>query len=365
MTNRIRRILPIAAGLAAIVLPATASPPHNDHAPVKRENFTVAGHKAFVILPLGAATDKPTRWVWYAPTLGKGLPGGAENWMFDRFHRAGIAIAGIDVGESYGNLKGRAVYQNLYEELVGNRNFHHQPVLLARSRGGLMLYNWAVEHPESVGGIAGIYPVCNLASYPGLKRAAAAYEMAADELKAKLADHNPIDRLAPLANARVPILHIHGDQDGTVPLESNSAELAKRYAALGGPVEIEVIKGQGHNMWKGWFQSQKLTDFVIARSLGGPLHAPQPTKPNAVLIISDDQAWTDYGFMGHPAIQTPQLDKLGTKACSQSIPRDGDPSFAHRSRPLVMQRLKPFDNVRVLRGKIVLFPDILREIDEE
>jgi arylsulfatase A-like enzyme len=32
--------------------------------------------------------------------------------------------------------------------------------------------------------------------------------------------------------------------------------------------------------------------------------------PNIVLIVSDDQAWTDYGFMGHPAIQTPRLDEL-------------------------------------------------------
>jgi uncharacterized sulfatase len=32
--------------------------------------------------------------------------------------------------------------------------------------------------------------------------------------------------------------------------------------------------------------------------------------PNVVLIISDDQAWTDYGFMGHEQIQTPCLDRL-------------------------------------------------------
>ncbi|MFP6700916.1 MAG: prolyl oligopeptidase family serine peptidase, partial [Planctomycetaceae bacterium] len=145
--------------------------------------------------------------------------------------------------------------------------------LLARSRGGLMLYNWAVEHPKSVAGIAGIYPVCNLTSYPGLQRAAPAYEMTADELKSKLSNHNPIDRLAPLAKAKVPIYHIHGDKDGTVPLESNSAELAKRYKAVEGPVEIEVIQGQGHNLWRGWFESQNLTDFVIARSLGKLRHA--------------------------------------------------------------------------------------------
>lgn len=32
--------------------------------------------------------------------------------------------------------------------------------------------------------------------------------------------------------------------------------------------------------------------------------------PNVVLIISDDQSWTDYGFMGHDAIETPNLDQL-------------------------------------------------------
>ncbi|HBE66633.1 MAG TPA: sulfatase [Planctomycetaceae bacterium] len=34
------------------------------------------------------------------------------------------------------------------------------------------------------------------------------------------------------------------------------------------------------------------------------------TLPNIVLIISDDQAWNDYGFMGHPHIETPSLDRL-------------------------------------------------------
>ncbi len=36
--------------------------------------------------------------------------------------------------------------------------------------------------------------------------------------------------------------------------------------------------------------------------------------PNVVLIISDDQAWTDYGFMGHPEIQTPNLDRLASES---------------------------------------------------
>ncbi|MCO6047707.1 sulfatase-like hydrolase/transferase [Aeoliella sp. ICT_H6.2] len=38
--------------------------------------------------------------------------------------------------------------------------------------------------------------------------------------------------------------------------------------------------------------------------------AATDAPPNIVLIISDDQAWTDYGFMGHEAIETPNLDQL-------------------------------------------------------
>ena len=36
--------------------------------------------------------------------------------------------------------------------------------------------------------------------------------------------------------------------------------------------------------------------------------------PNIVLLLSDDMAWTDYGFMGHPDIQTPNLDKLASES---------------------------------------------------
>ncbi len=44
---------------------------------------------------------------------------------------------------------------------------------------------------------------------------------------------------------------------------------------------------------------------------GEPLLA---TQPNVVLIISDDQGYTDYGFMGHDTIKTPQIDKLASES---------------------------------------------------
>ncbi|MEM8681294.1 MAG: sulfatase-like hydrolase/transferase, partial [Planctomycetota bacterium] len=36
--------------------------------------------------------------------------------------------------------------------------------------------------------------------------------------------------------------------------------------------------------------------------------------PNVVFILSDDQAWTDYSFMGHSEIRTPHLDQLAARS---------------------------------------------------
>lgn len=37
-------------------------------------------------------------------------------------------------------------------------------------------------------------------------------------------------------------------------------------------------------------------------------------SPNVVVILGDDQAWTDYGFMGHREIKTPHLDRLADQS---------------------------------------------------
>ncbi len=235
--------------------------------PLAGEVFSVAGRTAFLIAPPRPAPGRAPAWVWYAPTL-EGLPGPEEKWMFERLLAAGLAVAGLDVGESYGSPRGCELYAELYAELTGRRGFARQACLLARSRGGLMLYNWAAQHPDAVACAAGIYPVCNLESWPGLKTAAAAYGLAEAQLAADLARYNPLDRVEALARAGAPIFHIHGDQDTVVPLDRNSAELARRYRGFGGRMTLRVIAGQGHNMWPGWFQCRELVEFIIAHAAG-------------------------------------------------------------------------------------------------
>jgi pimeloyl-ACP methyl ester carboxylesterase len=229
--------------------------------PLPGEVFAVAGHSAFLIPATAAADSRSRPWVWYAPTLEK-YPGPEERWMFEQFLAAGIAIAGIDVGESYGSPAGRRLFDALHAEMTTTRGYSARPVLLGRSRGGLMTLSWAAENAGKVAAFAGIYPVCNLASYPGLTKAAGAYKMAAGQLEASVAEHNPIDRLAPLAAARIPLFAIHGDVDRLVPLEANSGLLKQRYAALGGSMELIVPAGQGHSMWRGFFECAELVAFV-------------------------------------------------------------------------------------------------------
>ena len=50
--------------------------------------------------------------------------------------------------------------------------------------------------------------------------------------------------------------------------------------------------------------------FLAAILSPGGVACAAGSKPNIVLIIGDDHAWTDYSFMGHPQIRTPNLDRL-------------------------------------------------------
>lgn len=42
--------------------------------------------------------------------------------------------------------------------------------------------------------------------------------------------------------------------------------------------------------------------------------AADTQPPNVVMIISDDQSWNDFGFMGHASIETPHLDRLAAQS---------------------------------------------------
>lgn len=54
--------------------------------------------------------------------------------------------------------------------------------------------------------------------------------------------------------------------------------------------------------------------YIIVAALLFTVSAQATKQPNIVLIISDDQAWTDYSFMGHKKIKTPNIDRLSKES---------------------------------------------------
>ncbi|MEO8425490.1 MAG: DUF6797 domain-containing protein, partial [Verrucomicrobiota bacterium] len=248
--------------------PAAAGPPSKLVLP--GENFTVEGRPAFVFLPPEARRATPQPWIFYAPTL-PAYPDEAERWMHEQFLAAGLALAGVDVGEAYGSPKSHALFDALYRELTERRGFASKPCLFGRSRGGLWVSSWAIANPGRVAGIIGIYPVFDFRTYPGLTNAARAYGLTPAELDARAAEFNPITRVGVLARANVPAAIIHGNIDKVVPLKENSAEFVRLYkeADAESLVKLIVVEGQGHNFFEGFFHSQELVDFAIARARAG------------------------------------------------------------------------------------------------
>jgi hypothetical protein len=234
------------------------------------EGFEAASRPAFVLMPRKAASSTPQPWIMYAPAL-PDYPDEHEQWMHQQFVNAGVAVAGVDIGEAYGSSRGNAALSALYERLVSERGFARRPCLFGRSRGGLWVTSWAGANPDKVAGIAGIYPVFDLRAYPGLEKAAPAYDLTPAQLSIDLPKLNPIEQVPSLARAKVPALFIHGLEDELVPYESNTAEFARRYKAAGADNLISVlpIKGQGHNHWEGFFRCKALIEFAIERARDG------------------------------------------------------------------------------------------------
>jgi uncharacterized sulfatase len=57
-----------------------------------------------------------------------------------------------------------------------------------------------------------------------------------------------------------------------------------------------------------------LTTLALLISASAPSFSAETEKPNVILIISDDHGFNDYGFMGHPIIKTPHLDRMAAES---------------------------------------------------
>jgi pimeloyl-ACP methyl ester carboxylesterase len=233
----------------------------------------VHDRNAYIVRPSGKV-DPQGRWVWIFP-FWLGINDGHgrlhHQLYVEKYLAAGFSVAGIDVGTSCGSPAAAEVCNQFYEKLRAEYGLHRRARLEVQSNGGLIGYAWAFRHPGCVDRIGGICPVTDFRTWPppGLASVLSApekglgYNLTLDQLTARQAEFNPIDNLAPLAEAKVKILHIHGDKDELVPMSANSTELARRHRALGGSAEVVVIPGLGHG-GQVLYESEPLLRFLLA-----------------------------------------------------------------------------------------------------
>jgi pimeloyl-ACP methyl ester carboxylesterase len=227
----------------------------------------IEGAKGFLIRPANSNSGLH-EWVWFAPVVfSKDLPNKRQLYIFSELVKRGLWIAGIDVGESYGNSAGVIAYNRFYDQAVKQFNLSPLPSLLCQSRGALMLFNWAIKYPTRLKRIGGIYPVLNLSSWPMpddalFPEAALAYGMSREEFEKQSLSLSPMSHLKDLAENHIPILCLHGDRDRWVPLTQNSAMLAENYSRLGGSAKVVIVRGKGHEEADDFFRSDILIEFL-------------------------------------------------------------------------------------------------------
>lgn len=105
--------------------------------------------------------------------------------------------------------------------------------------------------------------------------------------------------------------------------------------------------------------------LVLSTILAGPERETGPERPNIVLILADDHRHDALGFLGHPFLKTPNLDRLAregihfkravvtTSLCSPSRATILTGLYAHRHGVI--------DNYHPIRPDLVMFPERLQK----
>lgn len=221
----------------------------------KRFHFQTAGRKCYVVTPTKSAQGKP--WVWRA--------------RFPNFHfemdvellKRGFHVAYIDVGGLFGSPQAIEYGNQFYEYLTKQHGFQNKVALEGVSRGGLFVYNWAIENPDKVSCIYADTPVCDFKSWPGGKKKSIgsksswqtclkAYGLT--EAEALQYKDNPLDRIQVIAKARIPVLHIVSENDRVVPPAENTYLMFNRLSEQDRKNNFKVIsvktgtaKSNGHH----------------------------------------------------------------------------------------------------------------------
>jgi hypothetical protein len=153
---------------------------------------------------------------------------------------------------------------NAVYDLLIRHGFSRKPVLAGAGGAAGEAYAWAIANPGKVSCLYGENPV----------------------LRCTMTKAQPLDNLAALARASVPILHVCGSLDPM--LKSQTREAEKRYRDLGGSMTVLVQEGARHYPTAP-YDPKPVVDFVVARQApkatsfrASPKEGPQVGPPVTV-----------------------------------------------------------------------------------
>ena len=166
---------------------------------------------------------------------------------------------------------------NAVYKLLTDAGLSKTPVLEGAGGAAGEAYAWAIENPDKVSCVYAENPI----------------------LRSRMSKAQPLDRLAPLAKAGVPVLHVCGGRDPW--LDSQTRVLEKRYKELGGAVTVVVEDGKGHYPTAPR-DVKAVADFIVGRQ---PAANQPPTAPGPRAAFFPTS--TDDGIDQVPGYSTPSV----------------------------------------------------------
>lgn len=206
-----------------------------------KQSFSLATKPCFIVEPKIAAPGRP--WIWRTS-----FPNYHSEIDLELLHN-GFHLGFINCVEMLGSDPALDLMDTFYDTVREKWKLAERPALEAVSRGGLHGYRYAARHPERIAAIYADVPVMDLKSWPmqhpGAKQQvkdALRHFGLADEAALSAYRGNPIDLLAPIAKAKIPLRHVISLDDKVVPAEANTLEAQRRLQKLGHDMEVVTVK---------------------------------------------------------------------------------------------------------------------------
>ena len=121
-------------------------------------DFTFNGRTCKIVKPKKVAAGMP--WIWRARFWGH------EPQTDIALLERGFHLVYCDVAELFGNKEAISIWNRFYDHLQ-KFGLAKKVALVGMSRGGMYIYNWALENPSKVACIYADAPVLDLKSWPG------------------------------------------------------------------------------------------------------------------------------------------------------------------------------------------------------